>query len=178
MSKEEKIKKKDAKKKKEDAKKKKEEAKKIKRIMEIKNNVFRSLYSYSRNYIDFKALKGIYYLFIHQVIMFFYAFMTLFCNSIYHLTIVLIIMTINTFGTAYMNQCPLTKLEKKYLGFSGTENYLKILKNAHIQFRCKHIYESNLESITFVWSLVAMKIFMILFFRMTHVKLASYDVYL
>jgi hypothetical protein len=176
MSKEEKIKKKEAKKIKE-AKKKKEEAKKIKRIMEIKTNVFRLIYDFLRKYIDFKALKGIYYLFIHQVIMFFYAFMTLFCNSIYHLTIVLIIVTINTFGTAYMNQCPLTKLEKKYLGFSGTENYLKILKNAHIQFRCKHIYESNLESIILIWSLVAMKIFMILFFRMTHVKLASYDVY-
>ena len=156
---------------------KKKGKKEKKEIMKIKNNVFRSIYHFSNKYIDFKKVKGFYYVILHQIIIIFYMFLTLFCNSIYHLIVLLCIIAINTLGIALMNECPLTKLEKKYLHSSATEKHLELCKKLNINYECNHVYETNLNSITIIGSLVILKLFIIIFFKLFQIKIANHDVY-
>jgi hypothetical protein len=112
---------------------------------------------------DIKWWIGSTYLLIHSLFIVFCAFILLFSNSVIHLTILLLIVSLDAFSIVVLHECPLTILEKKYMGINCSEMRQKDLKNAGIHYRCNHTYEKQIELMINVWLLVAFKICCILF---------------
>lgn len=117
-------------------------------------DVLRSLVPYV------KPIIGCYYGTLHIGIMILGAILLLFDNNIIHLFIVLSFISIDALSCVIIHNCPLTLLERKYigLGWKGFQN--NIFKKIKIDFRCNHEYESTIELLS---NLGALTIFKILF---------------
>ena len=86
----------------------------------------------------------------------------LFSKNICHLAVLLLIISLDAFAIVVRHDCPLTAMEKKYLGTSGKRGINKVLKNAGLVYNCSHLYESQLELVINFWALTACKIVMII----------------
>jgi hypothetical protein len=113
-----------------------------------------------------KKLIGYYYTICHYIIIGFCGFIMLFDNNLIHLIILLIIISLDAFANVVCHNCPLTALEKKYLGKSLATERRKQLRHAGILYKSKHLYESQLELLINVWTLISCKILGILVMRL------------
>lgn len=132
-------------------------------ITEIQQNIIRTIYLFIKKYIP--IAKGIYYSILHFLLIIGCCFVLLFNNNLYHLTILLLIVSIDSISIIFLHDCPLTKLEKKYLNISGRELMNISYKNVGIIYKCDHFYESQLELLANIWSIVVLKILFIIIFR-------------
>ena len=108
-----------------------------------------------------KPAIGCYYGILHMSIMIIGATLLLFDNNVIHLWMVLSILSIDALSTVILHNCPLTLLERKYLGvgWKGFQN--KFLKKLKIDFRCNHEYETTIELLTNLGALTMFKILFI-----------------
>ena len=108
-----------------------------------------------------KPIIGCYYGAIHLSIMILGATLLLFDNNVIHLFLVLTCISIDALSTVILHNCPLTLLERKYigLGWKGFQN--KLFKKLRIDFRCNHEYEATVELLTNLGSLTILKILLI-----------------
>jgi hypothetical protein len=120
-----------------------------------------------------KAFIGSYYAFIHSLIAFLGLLILLFSNNIIYLSILLLAIILDSLAIVFLHDCPLTMLEKKYLGTSTITSRRTALKNMGILFTCDHEYESQLELLINLWTIVAIKIFVIISCNIFHYEIAS-----
>lgn len=131
----------------------------IRKINELCNNFF------IKNGVS-KEIIGTYYQWAHNLIIYGGGFLILFNSNPIHLIILLIIITLDGVANTIRHNCPLTEMEKKYLGTSLTEERKKTLCNAGILYKSSdNIYESQFEVIVNMWTLTAVKIIVILIVR-------------
>ena len=113
-----------------------------------------------------KKTIGMYYQLAHSLIIYGGGFLILFNSNPIHLIILLIIITLDGIANTIRHDCPLTQMEKKYLGTSLSEERKKILCDAGILYKSNdNIYESQFEVIVNMWTLVACKILIILIIK-------------
>lgn len=124
------------------------------------NNIIRKLITTVSPYI--KPYIGAFYSFIHLVFMIFVVLCICFTNNIFHLSAVLLIMALDMLFILTVHECPLTILEKKYLGTSIIHKIKKDFKKAGINYKCNHIYECQLECVITMCSVVVSKIFVLI----------------
>jgi hypothetical protein len=110
-------------------------------------------------------LLGYYYQVLHYIIIFGGGFIILFNTNPYHLLVLLVIISLDAFANVVVHDCPLTALERKYLKTSLSDDRRKDLKRANIMYKCNHVYESQVELIVNMWTMVACKIIIILVMR-------------
>lgn len=108
---------------------------------------------------------GQYYQLLHNIIIIGGALVVLFNTNIYHLIVLLIIVSLDAFANVVCHDCPLTNLEKRYLKSSLSHDRRKTFKNLNIMYKCNHIYESQVELIVNMWTLIAAKIIILLAMR-------------
>lgn len=120
-------------------------------------------------------LKGFFFFYIHYLFGFLILFITMFSNSIHHLLILLFIISIDAFSIVVLHQCPLTLLEKKYLGFSSFSLKNKFLKSLNICYTCNHTYENQIELLIVIWSIISMKILTIIFLHTFKINLINHN---
>lgn len=108
---------------------------------------------------------GQYYQLLHNIIIFGGSCVILFNTNVYHLIVLLIVISLDAFANVVCHDCPLTNLEKQYLKSSLSHDRRKTFKNLNIMYKCNHIYESQVELIVNMWSLVAAKIVIIIALR-------------
>jgi hypothetical protein len=123
-----------------------------------------------------QKLMGMYYGNLHIAIMFLGICIILFSNNLFYLIILLLIISIDAFTLIIIHDCPLTMLEKKYLGTSIVELRKKMLKRIGILYNCDHVYECQLEFIINIASTIIFKILMIIFMKLFNVKIISNSV--
>jgi len=121
------------------------------------------------NLADF--LKGSYYLTFHTFFVIVVVFITLFNTSIIDLVVLLTVVSFDALSIVVLHGCPLTHMEKKYLGISGMDLHNLGLKHMNICYDCDHLYEQQIELMINVWSIVVFKIFIILLFKMFNLQL-------
>jgi hypothetical protein len=109
-----------------------------------------------------KTVIGSYYTFIHWIIAILGLLVLLFSNNLLYLSILLLIIVLDTLAIIFLHDCPLTMLEKKYLGTSTVAARRFALKNMGILFTCDHEYESQLELLINMCTIVAVKMFVII----------------
>jgi hypothetical protein len=141
----------------------------------IKSNIIRTLCDFINKKASVKNIKGNMYLQIHNFIIFTITLITIFNNSIYHLIIILVIISLDAFSIVVLHECPLTRLERKYLGQSSVDIRNKWLKHLNISYDCKHDYEKQIELLINVWCIVAFKILSIIFFCTFKIYLNNFN---
>ena len=108
---------------------------------------------------------GYYYQLLHYIIIFGGGFIILFNTNPYHLIVLLIIISLDAFANVVVHDCPLTALERKYLKRSLSSERRDNLRESNILYKCNHVYESQVELIVNMWTMVACKIIVILIMK-------------
>ena len=138
-----------------------------KKIKIINNLKIRQISNKLRETFNLKDyIFGTYYQIIHYFFMFFILFILIFTNNITYLVILLNILAIDTFSIVVFHDCPLSLLEKKYLGISSSEHRICLIKNCNIMYTNNNVYDLTLDVLINVWSLIALKILFIIFLNL------------
>ncbi len=141
---------------------------KLDKIMKHKNKI-RDLSNTSSNFM--KQVIGNYYGLLHTIIIIVGAAIILFSKNLIHLSIILLIISLDAFAIVVRHDCPLTQMEEKYLGVSGKRQINEFLKSYGLVYNCSHLYESQLELVVNFWALTACKIVMLICLKMLKIEL-------
>lgn len=139
-------------------------------------NVCRKFAKYINDNFNLKALKyTTYFKEIHHTFIFLIAFIGLFNNNILHLSIILLIISLDAVSIVLLHECPLTTMEKKYLNTSSCDIRNDYLKSLGIMYNCDHDYEKQIELLINAWMLVTGKIIVILLLKTFNLKLINFN---
>lgn len=142
----------------------------------LQTNIIRQITNYINDTINFKSLRdNKYYIEFHNAFIFLIAFIILFNNNVYHLILILIIISLDALSIVVLHECPLTTLEKKYLNTSACDIRKQRFKKCNILYECEHEYEIQIELLTNFWLIVAGKCLIILFLKTFNIKLMDYS---
>ena len=141
---------------------------KLDKIKKHKNKI-RDLSNTSSNFI--KQVIGNYYGLLHTILIIGGAAIILFSKNLVHLSIILLIISLDAFAIVVRHDCPLTQMEEKYLGVSGKRQINEFLKSYGLVYNCSHLYESQLELVVNFWALTACKIVMLICLKMLKIEL-------
>lgn len=123
-------------------------------------NIVRTISNFIQPYIQ--PVLGMYYGILHMMIMCIGAIVLLFDTNIYHLLVLLIIVTLDGIACVILHNCPLTILERKYLGTSIVGTHMFLYQNMNVCYTCDHEYEITLEFIFNMAALLTSKIFLLI----------------
>jgi hypothetical protein len=141
----------------------------------FESNILRKITDNFKKYINLSYYRTCsYYYHIHNAFIFSVGFILLFNTNITHLSFLLIIISLDAVSVVILHECPLTAMEKKYLGYTSCEQRNDILKNMGIMYNCDHNYEKQLELLINVWLLISGKILIIILLNMFNIKLSNY----
>jgi hypothetical protein len=118
---------------------------------------------------------GLFYKYIHFLFIFLIGFVAVFNNNIFHLIIILIIISLDALSVVILHECPLTKLEQKYLNTNSCDERSNHFKKAGIVYKCEHEYEKQIELLINAWLIIALKCMLIIFLRTFNFKLQNYS---
>ena len=71
----------------------------------------------------------------------------------------------------FLHECPLTTMEKKYLGITSCEIRNEFLEKSGIMYKFDHDYEKQIELLINIWTIIASKCLLIIFLKMFNVQL-------
>jgi TM2 domain-containing membrane protein YozV len=145
--------------------------KKREKIVDVHSNVVRQISNQLNKTFDIQKLKGSFYFNIHLYLIFVIGFITFFTTSVNVLIIVLIIVSLDAVSIVFLHECPLTTMEKKYLGITSCELRNEFLKKKGIMYTCDHDYEKQIELLINVWTIIASKCLSIIFLKMFNIQL-------
>ena len=142
---------------------------KVEKKLKKHENKIRDLSNTSSNFI--KEVIGNYYGLLHTILIIGGAAVILFSKNLIHLSIILLIISLDAFAIVVRHDCPLTQMEEKYLGVSGKRQINEFLKSYGLVYNCSHLYESQLELVVNFWALTACKIVMLICLKMLKIEL-------
>ena len=148
------------------------EEEEIKKALE--ENIVRKLSDKCRPYLKTRIggmLIGVLLVFIHSFIMICSGIVLVFSNNIFYLLCLLIFITADACSIVVLHDCPLTKLEQKYMKRSIRSSSTKKMKNSKIVYKCGHDYEKQLEFLINMSSLVIAKMFCIICLKMFNISI-------
>ncbi|MFY7728831.1 MAG: hypothetical protein ACOVRN_04890 [Flavobacterium sp.] len=103
--------------------------------------------------------------------MFAIGFIAFFTTSVNFLIVLLVIVTLDAISVVFLHECPLTLMEKKYLGITSSEMRDDFFGRAGIMYKCDHTYEKQIELLINVWIIIATKCLSVMLLQMFNVKL-------
>jgi len=139
----------------------------------IVNNPIRRLSIFIYNYFKLENINFKKYHIIHSIYIFLIIFIVLFNTNLFHLIILLIMMSLDAFSIVVFHKCPLTLLERKHLNINSYKERKKFIKNTGILYKCNHEYEEQLELLINVWMLITSKCLIIIFLKMFNFKITN-----
>lgn len=142
---------------------------KLEKKLKKHKNKIRDLSNTSSNFM--KQVIGNYYGLLHTILIIGGAAIILFSKNLIHLSIILLIISLDAFAIVVRHDCPLTQMEEKYLGVSGKRQINEFLKSYGLVYNCSHLYESQLELVVNFWALTACKIVMLICLKMLKIEL-------
>lgn len=115
------------------------------------------------------------YITLHMIFIVGVTFVFIFNTSITFLCVLLIIVTLDAGAIVFLHGCPLTHLERKYLGTDDCEMKRKVIENCSILYHCDHEYEKQVEVMINIWTMIASKILVLLVCKTFQWKFVNYD---
>lgn len=122
-----------------------------------------------------KIIPGFSYMTFHMIFIFCVSFIFAFNTNILHLCILLVVVSLDAGAIVFLHGCPLTLLERKYLGTDDCEFRRQTIQKMGIMYKCDHEYEKQIEVMINTWSLIACKILFLILFKTFQLKLQNYD---
>jgi hypothetical protein len=126
------------------------------KLATLEKNPMRKLYTTMNPIL--KQVIGKYYFVAHIIIIFLGSTVILFSNNIYYLLIAINMVFMDTVAILSFHECPLTILEQKYINTNICNESKTSLNKLNIQHNCMHIYESQVELMVNLWTLLCIKI--------------------
>lgn len=120
---------------------------------------------------NIKKIIGLYYIYLHAIIMLLGLVIILFSNKISYLIVVLLVLCLDGIANILFQDCPITILEEKYCEISMSKLKNKIYKKLGINYKCNHVYENQLEMIINAISVTTLKIFVIIICTIFNIKI-------
>jgi len=134
-----------------------------KRIKKVSKTKIRTLSNNIRKTFNIShIIIGSYYYYLHFLITCLISFVLYFTTNVYYLTILLIIVSLDAYSIIVLNDCPLSALEKKYLGLSCVESRLYFLSDFDIMYNNNNYYNMTIDLIVNAWCLITIKILFLL----------------
>ena len=148
--------------------------KKSKKKIFLPRNIIREFFNsfLSKDFKD--KILGSYYLIFHCLIIFFGTVTILFSNNILHLIMILLCVSVDSLCIVILHDCPLTLLEKKYLGSSMADLREKQLKETGIVYKEDHCYETQIELLINLTCLIVLKILVLIFLDTFNISKPNY----
>jgi hypothetical protein len=112
-----------------------------------------------------KKIIGNYYYTIHVILIILGCIVLLFSSNIGYLLVLLNIVLIDGLAMLSYHECPLTILEQKYLDTNMSNESKCNLNNLNINHKCSHVYESQVELIINLCTLLAIKILLLIIMK-------------
>jgi hypothetical protein len=142
----------------------------------IKNNIIRRWSKKVYHEYNLKSIitKEMFSTF-HYIYMYFIVFIIIFNTNIYHLFILLMIMTLDALAIICIHECPITYMEKKYVKETDAELGNRFMKKLNISHNCDHVYEQQLGSVIIVLYFIALKCISIMVLQSFNIKLTDYS---
>jgi hypothetical protein len=143
----------------------------------VKKNIIRQVNNFIQPYLHlhiFDIAVGMYYSFIHVLIIVLSGFILLFSNNLVYLTSLLVIISFDAFSIVMLHDCPLTQLEQKYWKISGRTKRTQKFINSGIMYECMHEYEHQIELLVNVWSMIACKMLILIVLKMFRININIY----
>jgi len=112
-----------------------------------------------------KKIIGNYYYTIHVILIILGCIVLLFSSNIGYLLVLLNIVLIDGVAMLSYHECPLTILEQKYLDTNMSSESKCSLNNLNINHKCSHVYESQVELIINLFTLLAIKILFLIIMK-------------
>ena len=138
----------------------------------LKNNIVRKWSNAFNGAYDLNALiKSQIYSFFHLVYGSLICFIIVFSTNINYLLISILIVALDGISIIFLHQCPITMLERKYIGDSDSDFRQRIIEKLGISYQCDHIYEQQIEFVINVLFIITMKLFAIMVMRTFKYKL-------
>ena len=134
------------------------------------NNIINTLETitdeYNNNLVSpISKIIGLHFAIIHLLFMFGCVVGMLFSTNIFHVWIILFIVSMDCIANVVFHDCPLSMLERKYSGETLNNAYKSALVNLNIGYKCKHAYEGQLDCLITTWALVSIKLMGLIFMR-------------
>ena len=142
-------------------------------------NNFNKLVSYLHKNYDITKIKHKYTI-IHAIYIMFVGIIMIFDTNVFNLLILLNIITLDGFAIIVFHKCPLVILEEKDLDTTENSSYEKLFgfrKNLGIGYDCEHSFENEINVVTHVWIIIALKCLVFTFLRMFNIKLLGNGIY-
>ena len=139
--------------------------------IDINSNIIRKISNKLHGLFNFKNFKGDLYYNLHLYFIYTIGVIIMFSTSINTLGIILLIISLDAFSVVILHECPLTTMERKYLGYSSCDKRNDLLKNSGIMYNCDHNYEKQIELLINIWCLIASKCLMIMLLNMFNIQL-------
>lgn len=138
-------------------------------------NLFNSNYIFTSDITKYYKniclkISGYYYCIIHTIFMILCGYILFFVHDKISLIILLLIISLDAHANVVLFDCPLSGLEKKYLGSNMIESRIHVLQHFGIMYSNNKCYDTQLEVIINAWSLVAGKILFLLIFDYYGIK--------
>lgn len=109
-------------------------------------------------------IPGYYYATIHSIFMILCGLILFFVNDKFAIVCLLLVISLDAHANVVCFDCPLSQLEKKYLGTSMIETRVHVLQHLGIMYSNNKCYDTQLEVIINAWILTAGKLlFLVLF---------------
>jgi hypothetical protein len=115
------------------------------------------------------------YMSLHMFFIAGVTFVFMFNTNILLLCVLLIFVTLDAAAIVFLHGCPLTHLERKYLGVDDCEMRRKVIEKCSIFYKCEHEYEKQVEVMINIWSMIASKILVLLICKTFNWKFVNYD---
>jgi len=100
-------------------------------------------------------------------------FIILFSNNLLWLSFILNLIILDSMAIVFIHDCPLTFLERKYLGYTSVSSRSDWLYQLDILYECTHDYEKQLELLINLWSIVAVKMLCIISMDMLSIQIKN-----
>jgi hypothetical protein len=147
-------------------------------LEDVKNNSIRKFVRFIYDKLSLKTVTqqtSKLYRVLHDLFIIISGIIAIFNTSIFHLIILLIIISLDAFSIVVLHECPLTTMERKYLNITSSDIRNEIMKKAGIVYHCDHDYEKQIELLINVWMLIAGKCLVILLLKTFHLKIFNYN---
>ena len=115
-------------------------------------------------------IPGVYYCLLHTLFMILIGFIVFFVTNKTYLCMTLLVISLDAIANVVFFDCPLSILEKKYLGKSMIESRLTKLQKWGMMYANNRIYDTQLEVIINGWTLCSAKILFLIVFDWFHIS--------
>lgn len=136
--------------------------------LSLEENIVRRISDVCGRYMKKRVggvMIGVMLMYVHTLIMICCGIILMFSNNIFYLLCMFVFTMFDSCCIVVLHDCPLTKLEHKYMKRSIRSEITKKMRDMKIVYKCDHNYEKQLDFLINISSMLLLKMFVLISVR-------------